>query len=56
MKKIRIAEFAAQAFEHEARWTPAYYKERIAWLHECAALMRQSTNPTMIGVPESPAK
>jgi hypothetical protein len=50
MREMRIAEFAAQAFEHEARWTPAYYKERIAWLLECAALMRQSTNPTLIRV------
>ena len=45
---ITISEFAAQALEHEATWTPPCYKERIKWLHESAQMLRESGSQSLI--------
>jgi hypothetical protein len=53
MRLITMAEFAAQALEHEAKWTPSCYKKRIEWLHDCAKMMRENGSQSLIGEPIS---
>jgi hypothetical protein len=50
---ITMAEFAAQALEHDAKWIPKSYPERIKWLHDCAKMMRENGSQSLIGEPIS---